>query len=77
MRRRDKNLVTKAMDKLRQLVEDTKLEDARRGYEILEMRFAQWSKEFNSGNAPELREMKSIIARLDTDVDDVRISDVD
>ena len=77
---RDKNLVTKAMDKMRQIAEDTKLEDVRKAYEKLEMRFFHWSKEFKLGNTPEEREIESILARLDTDVDDgmkMNIDEVD
>ena len=59
---REKNLVTNTMDKLRQLAEDTKLEFVQRYHKILERRFSQWSTEFNSGNAPEEREIYSIRA---------------
>ena len=74
---REKNFVTKAMDKLRQLAEDTKLEYVRKGYEELERRFFQWSTEFNSGNAPEEREIDSIQAIVGTDIDDVMLPEVD
>ena len=62
---------------LRQLAEDNKLEYMRKGYEKLEMRYSQWSKEFNSGNAPEEREIESILARLDTDIVDVMKNYID
>ena len=68
----------KAMDKWRQLAKDTKLEYVRKDYEELERRFSQWSTEFNSGNAPEEREIDSIRAiGLDTNIDDVRMPEVD
>ena len=65
------------MDKLRQLAEDTKLECMRKVYEKLERSFYQWSKEFNSGNAPEEREIDSILARLDIDIDEVMKTNID
>ncbi len=67
----------KAMDKWRQLAKDTKLEYVRKEYEELERRFSQWSTEFNSGNAPEEREIDIILARVDTDIDDVMMPEVD
>ena len=67
----------KAMDKWRQLAKDTKLEYVRKVYEELERRFFQWSTEFNSGNAPEEREIDIILARVDTDIDDVMMPEVD
>ena len=60
---RDNDLVKKAMDKMRQLTEDTKLELFWRNYDDFEKRFSQWSKEFNSGNAPEKREIDSVLSR--------------
>ena len=72
---RDKNLMTKAMDKWRQIVEETKLEYMRRRYEILERRFYQWSSEFNSGNAPEEREIESILASYNISENDVMTPD--
>ena len=61
---RDKNLVNKAMDKLRQLAEDTKVKLLWRYYEILERRFTHWSTELSSGNAPEEREIVTISSRM-------------
>ena len=54
---RDKDLVMKAMDKLRQLAEDTKLEYMRRCYDTFEFGFSQCSREFSSGIPPERREI--------------------
>ena len=54
---RDKDLVMKAMDKLRQLAEDTKLEYMRRCYDTFEIGFSQCSREFSSGIPPERREI--------------------
>ena len=62
---------------MRQLAEDTKLECMRKVYEKLERSIYQWSKEFNSGNAPEEREIDSILARLDIDIDEVMKTNID
>ena len=70
---RDKNLVKKAMDKFRQLAEETKLEFMQRFCEILEERFSQWSTEFSSGTPPVEREIAFIIASLDTDNTDIDV----
>ena len=63
---RDKDLVMKAMDKLRQFADETKMEYLQRGCEILERRFSKWSTEFRSGSPPVKREIAFILARLDT-----------
>ena len=72
---RDKDLVMKAMDKWGQIVEETKLECFRSRYEILERRFSQWSSEFNTGNAPEEREIESILEDYNISENDVMTPD--
>ena len=54
---RDKDLVMKAMDKLRKLAEDTKLEYVQKCYDTLEMGLSQGSANLNSGIPPEKREI--------------------
>ena len=49
---RDKDLVKKAKDLLRQFAEETKMKDMPRMYKDWERCLAMWSKEFNSNNAP-------------------------
>ena len=49
---RDKDLVMKAMDKLRQLAEDNKLEYMRRCYDTFKFGFSQCSAELSSGIPP-------------------------
>ena len=61
---RDKNLVNKAMDTLTQLAEDTELEQIWGYCEMLERLFSRWSDELSSGNAPEKREIDSILSTL-------------
>ena len=59
----------KAMDKWRNIVEEIKLEYMRKHYNALKNSFSQWSSEFNSGNAPEEREVESILASGSSDID--------
>ena len=54
---RDKDLVMKTMNKLRQLAEDTKLEYKRKCYDTFEMGLSQGSADLNSGIPPEQREI--------------------
>ena len=54
---RDKDLVMKTMNKLRQLAEDTKLEYMRKCYDTFEMGLSQGSADLNSGIPPEQREI--------------------
>ena len=61
---RDKDLVRKAMDKLKQFAEDTKLEDVHRFYEDRERCMAQWSTEFSSNSAPKKREIDIFLSSL-------------
>ena len=61
---RDKDLRRKAMDKWRQLAEETKLEVFQRKYKNREMVMAQWSAEFNSNHAPKKREIDSILTSI-------------
>ena len=61
---RDKNLVNKAMDTLRGLADEIKLEYMRRCYEILKTNFSHWSTEFNSGIPPEKSEMDFIKSKV-------------
>ena len=70
---RDKDLVKKAMDKLRQLADETKLEFTQICCEILERRFSKWSTEFSSGIPPMEREIAFIVASLDTDNTDIDV----
>ena len=62
---RDKDLVKKAMDTLKQLAEETKLEYVQRWFENFERRFSQWSMEFSSGTPPGEREIALILAKPD------------
>ena len=55
---RDKALVRKAMDMLKQFAEELKIEAIQRSFEVRERNLAQWSKEFSSNNAPERREIE-------------------
>jgi len=54
---RDKDLVMKSMDMMRQFVEETKIEVMQMMYENWERGLAKWSKEFNSNNAPKKDEI--------------------
>ena len=58
---RDKDLVRKAMDKWKQLAEENKLDSVHRCYEVRERDMAEWSAEFNSNNAPEKREIDTVL----------------
>ena len=55
---RDKDLVKKAMDKLKSFLEETNHEDMQGVYEMWEKILAKWSKEFNSNCAPEKEEIE-------------------
>ena len=66
---RDKDLVKKAMDKLRQVVDETKLAYVQGLSEILERRFSQFSTEFSSGTPPVEREIELIMAESDIEID--------
>ena len=70
---RDKDLVKKAMNEWKQLVEETKIDYFQRFYDCVEAGFSQWSNEFTSGNAPEKKEIDFLFSRL---VDPI-IADVD
>ena len=61
---RDKVLLRKAVDKLKQFAEDTKLEDVHRFYEDRERCMAQWSTEFSSNSAPKKREIDIFLSSL-------------
>ena len=54
---RDKDLVKKAMDMLKQFTEESKLVAYQSKFEEFEKILAMWSGEFNSNNAPEMREI--------------------
>ena len=61
---RDKVLLRKAVDKLKQFAEYTKLEDVHRFYEDRERCMAQWSTEFSSNSAPKKREIDIFLSSL-------------
>ena len=55
---RDRDLVRKAMDLWRRFVGETKIGGTQRMYEGWERGLANWSKEFNSNNAPKFEEIQ-------------------
>ena len=65
---RNKDLVKKALDKMRQVAEETKLEYVQSLCEILENRFSQWSTEFSTGTPPVDREIAFILSVPEIDV---------
>ena len=70
---RDKDLLKKAMNKWKQLVEETKIDYLKRVYHSVETGFSQWSNEFTSGNPPEKKEIEFVFSRMANPI----ITDVD
>ena len=63
---RDRDLMNYAMDKLRQLVDETKMAFLQRTLDIMERRFNKWSIEFQSGTPPEKKEIEFILGHINT-----------
>ena len=70
---RDKDLVEKAMNVWKQLVDETKIDYFKWFYDSVDTCFSQWSDEFTSGNAPEKKETDFFASRLVNPI----IADVD
>ena len=58
---RDKDLVKKAMDMLKKVSEEYKLEMVQRSLESGEICLAMWSREFSSNNPPKKKEIDFIL----------------
>ena len=57
---RDKDLVKKAMDMLKQFAEEYKIGVIQRNFKVWEKCVEMFSKEFSSNNAPEMKEIEFI-----------------
>ena len=58
---RDKDLMKKAMDTMKQLAEETKIKNMQSIYDAWEMSLARWSKEFSSNIAPKKKEVDAFL----------------
>ena len=58
---RDKDLMKKAMDTMKQLAEETKIKNMQSIYDAWEMSLVRWSKEFSSNIAPKKKEVDAFL----------------
>jgi len=61
---RDRDLVKKATNMLKQLTEETKLETLQRSVENVDICLALWSREFSLNNAPQKKEIDFILKAI-------------
>ena len=64
---RDKDLVNKAMDMLKQFAEEYNLQTIQGCFETWEMELAKWSGGFSLKNAPQKKEIDSILRAITVD----------